>query len=90
LDKPLGDLQGVIRAKKPRRLPVVLSRPAKKTDQAAVLISLHWIKMHQELSAYDSQPLAMGKQKLLGKSSRSEVDAFLRTVASTPVVKSSL
>jgi len=44
--------------------------------------------MHQELSANDSQPLAMGKQKLPGKSSRSEVDAFLRTVASTPVVKS--
>ena len=26
LDMPLGDLQGVVRAKKPRRLPVVLSR----------------------------------------------------------------
>jgi hypothetical protein len=26
LDKPLGELQGVVRAKKPRRLPVVLSR----------------------------------------------------------------
>jgi hypothetical protein len=31
----------------------------------------------------------MGKQKLPGKSSRSEVDAFLRKVASTPAVKSS-
>lgn len=26
LDKPLGELQGVVRAKKPRRLPAVLSR----------------------------------------------------------------
>jgi len=46
--------------------------------------------MHQELSANDSHsPAAMAKQKLPGKSSRSEVDAFLRKVASTPVVKSS-
>jgi hypothetical protein len=34
-------------------------------------------------------PSAMGKQKLPGKSSRPDVDAFLRKVASTPAVKSS-
>ena len=46
--------------------------------------------MHQELSANDRRfPVTMGKQKLPGKSSRSEVDAFLRKVASTPAVKSS-
>jgi integrase len=42
LDKPLGDLQGVIRAKKPRRLPVVLSR----NEITAVLRNLdgiHWL-----------------------------------------------
>lgn len=42
LDKPLGDLHGVIRAKKPRRLPVVLSR----SEVAAVLRNLdgtHWL-----------------------------------------------
>jgi len=42
LDKPLGNLQGVIRAKKPRRLPVVLSG----NEVAAVLRNLegiHWL-----------------------------------------------
>jgi integron integrase len=42
LDKPLGDLQGVIRAKKPRRLPVVLSR-----DEVTAILrnldGLHWL-----------------------------------------------
>lgn len=42
LDKPLGDLQGVIRAKKPQRLPVVLSR-----DEVASLLrnleGIHWL-----------------------------------------------
>ena len=46
--------------------------------------------MHQGLSSNDSHsPAAMAKQKLPGKSSRSKVDAFLRKVASTPLVKSS-
>ena len=42
LDKPLGNLHGVIRAKKPRRLPVVLSRK----EVAAMLCNLegvHWL-----------------------------------------------
>ena len=42
LDKPLGDLQGVIRAKKPQRLPVVLSR-----DEVTAILrnldGLHWL-----------------------------------------------
>jgi integron integrase len=37
LDKPLGELQGVVRAKKPRRLPVVLSR----NEVIQVLRNLH-------------------------------------------------
>jgi hypothetical protein len=46
--------------------------------------------MYQELSTNDSHSSsAMAKKKLPGKSSRPEVDAFLRKVASTPVVKSS-
>ena len=42
LDQPLGDLHGVIRAKKPKRLPVVLTRE----EVAAVLRNLdgtHWL-----------------------------------------------
>ena len=42
LDKPLGDLQGVIRAKEPRRLPVVLS-----SDEVTAILrnldGLHWL-----------------------------------------------
>jgi hypothetical protein len=46
--------------------------------------------MYRELSTNDSRSAAaMAKQKLPGKSSRSQVDAFLRKLASTPVVKSS-
>jgi integron integrase len=42
LDKPLGDLQGVIRATKPRRLPAVLS-PDEVTAILRNLDGLHWL-----------------------------------------------
>jgi hypothetical protein len=59
-------------------------------DQVAVLIPRRRIKMYRELSANESRSAsAMGRQKLPGKSSRSEVDAFLRKVASAPVMQSS-
>lgn len=42
LDRPLGELQGVVRAKKPRRLPVVLSRN-EVTQVLRHLQGLHWL-----------------------------------------------
>ncbi len=45
--------------------------------------------MERETAQHDNPPRAMADKKLPGKSSRSEVDAFLRKVAATPVVKSS-
>jgi integron integrase len=42
LDQPLGELQGVVRAKKPRKLPVVLSRNEVR-QVLCNLQGLHWL-----------------------------------------------
>ena len=52
LDKPLGELQGVVRAKKPRKLPVVLSRN-KVVQVLRNLQGLHWLAVREQLDHKD-------------------------------------